>query len=93
MIKYGVYTGILYSINWSGSSAPYTQTISISGILSTDISIVDVVLSTTASTAKNQLQEWGKIGKITTAENQVTATCYEDKPTIDLSIQFQVTRG
>lgn len=93
VIKYGVYTGILYSINWSGSSAPYTQTISISGILSTDIPIVDVVLSTTASTAKNQLQEWGKIGKITTAENQVTATCYEDKPTIDLSIQFQVTRG
>ena len=45
-----LYSTTLISSSWS-SSAPYTQTVSITGILSTDTPIVDVVLNANTSTA------------------------------------------
>lgn len=77
---------------WTGSSAPYTQTIAITGITSTDTPIVDVVLSSTRSTAIKQLEAWGCVSKIETGTNQITATCLEEKPTTAIPIQIKVVR-
>jgi hypothetical protein len=86
-----LYTGTLTSSGWS-SSAPYTQTLNVSGILADDVPIVDVVLSSTSSTALSQLESWSCVSKIETAADSITATCFEEKPTIDLPIQLKVVR-
>lgn len=85
------YTATL-STTWTGSSAPYTQTVTVTGITSSDTPIVDVVLSTTTSTALNQLEAWGCVSKITTGTNQITVTCLEDKPITAIPIQLKVVR-
>lgn len=80
------------STSWTGSSAPYTQTVTVTGITSTDTPIVDVVLSSTTSTALNQLEAWNCVSKIITGTNQITVTCLEDKPTTAIPIQLKVVR-
>ena len=77
--------------NWS-SAAPYTQTVTVNGIVSTDTPIIDVVLSTTASTAQSQLEAWGCVSKITTGANSITVTCLEEKPSIAIPIQLKAVR-
>ncbi len=86
------YSATFASSGWS-SSAPYTQTVSITGILSTDNPIVDITsLSTTTATAVAQLESFGYIGQISTASGSITATCYEDKPTTSFTVQLKVIR-
>ena len=65
------------STEWSGTEAPYTQTITVSGMTSNDNPIVDVVPSTTFDTAKTQIAEYGKIYKITTSTNSITVYATE----------------
>lgn len=77
-------------VNWSGSSAPYTQTVSLEGIKSTDSTIADISLSDTTSTALSELDAWGCISKITTNEGSITITCLERKPEISFNIQLKV---
>lgn len=86
-----LYNTTLSSSGWS-SSVPYTQTVSIQGILATDVPVVDVVLSSTTSTAKSQLEAWSCVSKIETAAGSITATCLEELPTIDIPIQLKVVR-
>lgn len=80
------------STSWTGSSAPYTQTVTVTGITSSDTPIVDVILSTTTSTALNQLEAWGCVSKIETETDSITVTCLEDKPTTAIPIQLKVVR-
>ena len=86
-----LYTATLTSSGWS-SSAPYTQTVSVSGILSTDTPIADVVLDVVTSTAMTQISAWMCVSKIETADGSITATCLENKPEIDIPIQLKVVR-
>ena len=85
------YTATLLASLWS-SSAPYTQTLNISGILSTDSPFVDVVLSSTTETAINQIDAFSCISKIETSDGSVTATCFSYKPSIDVPIKLKVLR-
>lgn len=86
-----VFSATLNAESWS-SSAPYTQTVSVSGVLSTDNPLVDIVLSSTTATAKNEVAAWGCVSKITTASDAITATCLEEKPTVNMTIQLKVVR-
>ena len=86
-----IYTTTLTSAGWS-DTAPYTQTISIEGIKADDSPVVDIVLSADTTTAASELEAWGYISKIDTADGSITATCFEDKPTVDLNIQIKVVR-
>ena len=86
-----IYTATL-STNWSGNSAPYTQTVTVTGISSDDTPIIDVVLDLNTATALNQLDAWDCVSKIATGTNQITATCLEDKPTVAIPIQIKVVR-
>ena len=76
---------------WSGSEAPYTQTITVSGITSTDNPIVDVVLSSDYDTATTELQEYAKIYKITTAANSITVYATE-KTENAIKLQLKVVK-
>lgn len=84
------YTGILKSSGWS-SSAPYSQAITVSGILATDIPFADVDMSG-ASAGSNLLTAWGLVGRIVANAGSVTAYCYEEKPTVNISLILKVVR-
>lgn len=86
------YSASLLSSGWNGSSAPYTQTVSVQGILATDTPIVDVVLDSNTSTAISQNNSWAFVSKIETTANSITAACLESKPEVDLPIQLKVVR-
>lgn len=87
------YLATLSSSGWS-SSAPYSQTVSVSGILSTDVPFVDVDMSvaTTADEGAALTEAWGLIGRVTADTDSITAYCYEEKPTVDVSLILKVVR-
>ena len=66
---------------WTGSAAPYTQTITVSGMSANDNPIVDVVPSSTYETAQAQIADYAKIYKITTALNSITVYATEKTET------------
>lgn len=76
---------------WTGSAAPYTQTITVSGILASDKPIVDLVPSSTFATAENEITNFAKIYRITTAANSITVYA-TDKTDVALNIQMGVHR-
>lgn len=79
------------STTWSGTSAPYTKTVTVNGILAADNPIFDVVMSGTYSTDSVRLEEYGKIYRLTTTANSITFYAKE-KPTVSLPIQLKVVR-
>lgn len=87
------YSATILSSGWTGSSAPYTQTFSVSGILSTDKVFADIVLSDNDTTAKSQLTNWAYISKMVVSNGTITATCFDSKPSVDLSISLTVIRS
>lgn len=68
-------TATLASGSWVGSSAPYSQAVTITGVtLAGKPPIIDVVLSDTYATQKNELAAYGLVYRFkVTADNTVTA--------------------
>ena len=86
------YTATLSSSGWS-SSAPYTQTVSVSGIKSTDNPIVDINMSSaTSSNSASLLEAWALVGRVATADGKITAYCYDKKPTTNIVINLMVVK-
>ena len=76
---------------WTGSEAPYTQEIAVSGITATDRPIVDLLPSDTWSTAETQIEEYGYIYRIETGAGKITV--YAAEPTtVAMDIQMEVLR-
>lgn len=76
---------------WTGSSAPYTQEIAVTGIYANDGPIVDLILSDDYETSQTQIEEWAKIYRITTSNDAITV--YANEPTlISLTVQLLVSR-
>lgn len=85
------YFGTLLSSGWVGSSAPYSQTITVTGMLSTDEPIVDVTFSGVYLDDINIASAWSKIYDLDTGTNQ--ATFYADKiPSVDVTVRMKVVR-
>lgn len=74
---------------WTGISAPYTQTITVTGVTSNDKPIISPVYSGDNATAILQKEAWNMIGKIQTGANSITCTCFEDKPITAIPIQIK----
>lgn len=89
-VNHAVLTATL-DTSWSGSSAPYTKTISVSGILSTDVPFIDIVMSGTYATDTARQEAWGCIYRAVTADNAITFYA-TDKPTVNLPLQIKVVR-
>lgn len=86
-----VFTGVFAAGGWS-NSLPYTQTLTITGILPTDNPFVDVNLSDVVD-ALPILEEWTYVGRVTASEvDTIVGYCYEEKPTIDIPIILKVVR-
>lgn len=80
------------STSWSGSSAPYTQTVAVDGILATDTPHITPVYSDTLATAQSQAESWGMISRGEAVAGGIKFYCYEDKPTTAIPIFVEVIR-
>ena len=88
--KRKTYTATI-STTWSGSG-PYKQTVSISGILASDMPHVTPNYSTTNATAVLQKAAWGRVGKGVAQANGIVFTCFDEKPETAIPIQIEVMR-
>ena len=89
-VNHGIYN-ITLDTTWSGSSAPFSKTQTVTGILATDTPIVDVVMSGTYATDEVRIEAWGYIYRAITANNAITFYA-TDKPTVSLPLQIKVVR-
>ena len=76
---------------WTGSG-PYTQTVTVSGILASDMPHVVPVYDADNTTAQAQREAWGCVSRGVAAAGGIQFTCFEDKPETAIPIQIEVMR-
>ena len=81
-------TVTLLTSGWSDSS-PYVQSVSYNGILSTDNPHYGVVYSDNRDAEK---ESFALIDELTTSANLLTFSCFDEKPSADLTIILEVNR-
>lgn len=86
------YSVTLSASGWTGSSAPYAQTVTVNGILEADIPYIMPVFSTTRTTAILQQKAWNLVSKAESSDGSVTFTCFEEKPSSDIFLKIEVVR-
>lgn len=85
-------TSVLPASGWNGSG-PYTNTVSVNGILGTDTPIVDVYISGQTANKKQQLADaWALINNIQTQNGAIVAECLSSAPSIDIPIKMMVVK-
>ena len=85
------FTTVITADGWTGEAAPYTNTVTVNGLLAADTPIVDMIPSETYETAEAETDAYANIYLMVTADNQLTAYATE-KPTVDISIQIKAVR-
>lgn len=87
------YSATLPTSGWS-DSAPYAQTVSVSGVLTTDDPIADIDMSSASTSTQGTalLDAWNLIGRIKVNDGSITVYCYEEKPEVDMTISLKVVR-
>ena len=90
--KYKVFTTTLTVNDWEGDAAPYTQSIGIEGILSTDRPHFGPVYSSDNATMLAEMEAWSFVVDLETFDGYVVFTCPEEKPATALTIQMEVHR-
>lgn len=85
------YTATLSAGSWSGSAAPYSQTVTVSGLLSTDAPMVDILQTGTESTDSARREAWGLITRAVANANSLTVYASE-KPSVNLPVQMLCVR-
>ena len=83
------YTGTLTTSGWS-DTAPYTQTVSVSGITADIEPIIDLVISDDIITGIEEFTQWSYITKAITEDDAITFSCYKTKPSIELNFKVKV---
>ena len=74
--------------NWSGSSAPYTNSVTINGVTATNI--VEVGLSSNANDDQVKACMSASIAKITQASGSITLYAYGTKPTTNIPLSVVI---
>lgn len=83
-------TVTLTAANWTGNDAPYTQAVNISGITAESQPLLDISVSDTTATGIEQIKQWGYISKAVTSAGSISFSCYENRPTVDLTVKIKV---
>lgn len=82
---------LLPNAAWLGSTAPYTQVVSVPGLLVSDAPIVDVVVSSTLTTAQDELKAWANVYRVVAGANALTVYASK-RATVALNVQIKVVR-
>ena len=85
------YSITLFSSDWS-SAAPYTQTVTVSGVTSAIklIGMLDTRDCSSEDAEKETKKAYGYLTYFETGENTITATAKFTKPTSDMTITLEV---
>ena len=86
-----IYTAELSVSGWTGNEAPYSQTVTVSGLGAGDMPLLDLVLSGTFSTDQLRSEQFGSIYRAVTGTNTLTVYAME-KPTVALPIRLLCIR-
>ena len=70
----------------------YYQTVTVEGILETDKPHITPIYSGNLETRNTAKAEWSKISDVETGENTITFICFEETPTVALTLQIEVIR-
>lgn len=76
---------------WTGSG-PYTQTVTVAGVLATDMPHVVPLYDADNTTAQAQREAWGCVSRGDAAAGGIQFTCFGDKPETAIPIQIEVMR-
>lgn len=90
--KHFLVTASLSAAGWVGDAAPYTQTVAVDGILATDTPHYGVVYSGTVEEKAAQKDGFALVDDLDTGVGSVTFACFEEKPTVDMTVQLEVNR-
>lgn len=77
--------------NWTGDSAPFTQTINIEEINENDVVYMYPVWSSDIEARKLEKQEYNKISMINSIAGGIELICDEEKPNQSLNVRIEVT--
>lgn len=78
--------------SWTGSTAPFTQEVTIPGMLDSDTPHIMPVYSTALETALAQKEAWGLVSDAEASAGKIVFKCFEEKPTTAIPIQIEVNR-
>lgn len=87
-----VYTAKIDPTKWSGSAAPYTQTVLVDGFPESDRIIADLIMSEDWDTAEQEDEEFAKILRMVPGSGKLTVFA-TDKTGIALNIKLVVLHG
>lgn len=90
-VQNGIYTATILTSSWNGTTSPYTTSVTVSGMLSTDTPIIDVVMTGTFATDEAIISSWSSVYRAVTTTDVVSFSA-TDIPTADLPLQFKVVR-
>jgi hypothetical protein len=82
---------ITLTTTWSGSEAPYTQAVTVSGILATDNPIIGLIPSSTYETAEAEMKDYSKLYSAVTSKDTITFYAKEATTTA-LALQVKIIR-
>lgn len=88
--KRAVFSAVI-STEWAGDE-PYTQTVTVEGLLETDMPHVAPVYDADNTTAQAQREAWGCVSRGVAAAGGIQFTCFEVKPETAIPIQIEVMR-
>lgn len=80
----------LAAAGWS-SSAPYTQTVNVPGVVETDRPTVGLYLSEgiTAANVDLQSKAYDCVNRAVTGNGSITVYCYKKRPAVDFQVQMK----
>ena len=83
---------VLPASDWIGEAAPYTLALSVPGILETDRPHIAPLFPSDLSVALTQREAWSLVCDVESEADQLTFTCFEEKPAVAISVQIEVNR-
>lgn len=86
-----IYFDITIGTGWAGSAAPYSQNITVTGILAADKPVMHLRKADDLAAAKQQQEAFDKLHKIKTSANRVTVSA-EEKTTVAIPVTLEVHR-
>lgn len=83
-------TATLTAAGWSGNAAPYTQTLTVAGIIANTNGFIDFVHAGVLDAEKQRKKAWNCVSLFENGNGTIKFTCLERLPEIDLPLQIMV---